>query len=190
MQGVFRNDEKITALIVTIFLLFSGLTGCGKEGNLAVSTDVDKARSQFLLEPANRQTGAPYRVAVVDVDPYEPASQVFYNFVERLWELGWISLDAMPFGETDEVKEMVAVLAAMELGGLVEFDPELCYYMLYEDMGEIESSLREEAKSEEGLGLILGMGTDPGLFVKDLNLDVPLLVPMAETDPCSQPDLL
>lgn len=174
--------KKMTALIITTFLLFSGLTGCGKEGNVTVSTDGDKARLEFQLEPAGTQTGAPYRIAVVDIDPYEPASQVFYNFVERLWELGWISLDEMPFRETDEVKEMVAVLAAMELGGLVEFDPELCYYMLYENMDEIEASLREETKSEEGLGLILGMGTDPGLFVKDLNLDVPLLVPMA-TDP-------
>ncbi|MDD3169905.1 MAG: hypothetical protein PHC91_10660, partial [Eubacteriales bacterium] len=174
--------KKITALIIIISLLFSGLAGCSKEDNLTVSSDEDKARTEFQLEPADTKTTVPYRIAVVDVDPYEPASQVFYNFVERLRELDWISLEEMPFRETDEVKEMVAALAAMELGGLVEFDPELCYYMLYEDMDEIESSLREAAKSEEGLGLILGMGTDPGLFVKDLNLDVPLLVPMA-TDP-------
>jgi ABC-type uncharacterized transport system substrate-binding protein len=102
--------------------------------------------------------------------------------VERLWKLGWIKLDKMPFGETVEIKEMVRILASMDLGGFVKFDENLCYYMVYDDMGAIETSLRAAADSKEGLGLILGMGTDPGLFVKDMKLNVPLLVPMA-TDP-------
>jgi ABC-type uncharacterized transport system substrate-binding protein len=88
----------------------------------------------------------------------------------------------MPFDETDEIKEMVKVLASTDLGGLVKFDENLCFYMLYDDMDAIKTDLKNAADSEEGLGLILGMGTDPGLFVKDMNLDVPLLVPMA-TDP-------
>ncbi len=135
-----------------------------------------------MLEPPENPEGAPCRIAVVDIDPYEPASQLFYSFVERLWKLGWIELDKMPFGETDEIKEMVKVLASMDLGGRVEFDEGLCFYMLYDDMDGIEASLKEAAGTGEGLGLILGMGTDPGLFVKDMKLDVPLLVPMA-TDP-------
>lgn len=174
--------KRMTAIIITVILVFSGMTGCTSDLQTAAQKNDSDAQPQFLLKPQSTPDGKPYRIAVVDIDPYEPASQLFYNFVERLWETGWISVDKMPIKETDEIKEMVKILASMDLGGRVEFDEQLCYYMLYDDMGEIETSLRDAVKSEEGLGLILGMGTDPGLFVKDMNLDVPLLVPMA-TDP-------
>ena len=173
--------NKITAIIISIILLFSGLSGCGTNMKTSAANGAN-AQSQFILGPAGMQEGAPYRIAVVDIDPYEPASQLFYSFVGRLKELGWINLSEMPFSETDEIKDMVKILASMDLGGLVEFDDDLCYYILYDDKDAIEASLKDAANSEEGLGLILGMGTDPGLFVKDMNLDVPLLVPLA-TDP-------
>ncbi len=174
--------KRITAIIVTAIFLFCGMTGCTSDGKTSADLQSVDTQAQLLLEPNGTSESAPYRIAVVDIDPYEPASQLFYSFVERLWELGWISFDEMPFSESDEIKEMVKVLAAMDLGGLVKFDEDLCYYMLYDDMSAIEASLKNEAKSEEGLGLVLGMGTDPGLFVKEMNLDVPLFVPMA-TDP-------
>ena len=174
--------KRITAIIITVVLLLSGMTGCTSDLQTAADKNDNDTQSHFLLEPKSAQHGKPYRIAVVDIDPYEPASQLFYNFVQRLWQIGWINFDKMPIQETDEIKEMVKVLASMDLGGLVKFDEDLCYYMLYDDMGAIETSLRDAANSNEGLGLILGMGTDPGLFVKDMNLDVPLLVPMA-TDP-------
>jgi ABC-type uncharacterized transport system substrate-binding protein len=174
--------KKVTAIVIAVILLISGMAGCSSDVKTSADASGRNTQSQFLLEPPKAPEGAPFRIAVVDIDPYEPASQLFYNFVERLWKLGWISLNEMPFGETDEIKDMVKVLASMDLGGLVEFDENLCYYMLYDDMAAIETSLKDAANSEEGLGLILGMGTDPGLFVKDMNLDVPLLVPMA-TDP-------
>ncbi|MEL7655096.1 MAG: ABC transporter substrate binding protein [Bacillota bacterium] len=174
--------KRFTAIIITALLLLNGMTGCTSDLQTAADKNESDLQSQFLLEPKSAPDGKPYRIAVVDIDPYEPASQLFYNFVERLWELGWISFDKMPIKETDEIKEMVKVLASMDLGGYVSFDENLCYYMLYDEMGAIEASLKDAAKSDEGLDLILGMGTDPGLFVKDMNLDVPLLVPMA-TDP-------
>ena len=139
-------------------------------------------QSQLLLDPPKVPPSVPYRVAVVDIDPYEPASQLFYNFVDRLLELGWIKLDKMPFDETADIKTMVKALASMDLGGLIKFDDNLCFYMLYDDMDSIQTALKNAADSKEGIGLILGMGTDPGLFVKGMNLNVPLLVPMA-TDP-------
>ena len=139
-------------------------------------------QSQLLLDPPKVSPSVPYRVAVVDIDPYEPASQLFYNFVDRLLELGWIKLDNMPFDETADIKTMVKALASMDLGGLIKFDDNLCFYMLYDDMDSIQTALKNAADSKEGIGLILGMGTDPGLFVKGMNLNVPLLVPMA-TDP-------
>lgn len=174
--------KKFTAIIVAAVLLLFGMTGCTSDLQTAAEMHEEDTQSRFQLEPNGAADGKPWRIAVVDIDPYEPASQLFYHFVQRLWELGWIGFEKMPIQETEEIKEMVRVLASMDLGGLVEFDEDLCYYMLYDDMDGIEASLKNEAKSEEGLDLILGMGTDPGLFVKDMNLDVPLLVPMA-TDP-------
>ncbi len=174
--------KKIPAIILLMVLLFSGMTGCGGDVKSSGAAGTENAQQKFLSEPSGMLEGTPFRIAVVDIDPYEPASQLFYHFVERLWETGWISMEKMPFSESEEIKNMVKVLASMDLGGLVEFDEELCFYMLYDDLDAIEASLRNAADSDEGLGLILGMGTDPGLFVKDMDLEVPLFVPMA-TDP-------
>lgn len=169
-----------TILISILFIIL--LPGCTSHAPASTQIDGETTSSQFLLTPHAAPDGKPYRIAVVDIDPYAPSSQFFYHYIMRLQELGWIRDGEIPISEEDAIDEMIAVLADMDLGSLITFENDLCFYMLYEDSEFIEAALQKEAESAEGLDLILAMGTDPGLFVKSLELDVTMLDPMA-TDP-------
>lgn len=173
--------RSLAFLLITLLMFLTA--GCDSAAPAGVNADVQGiAASDLILTPQAAPDRNPYRIAVVDMDPYLPSSQFFYSYVMRLWELGWIQADQIPIDEYLSIDEMVAVLADMDLGGLITFEKELCFYTLYDELDLIEARLIEAAESEDGLDLILAMGTDPGLFVKELALGVPMLDPMA-TDP-------
>lgn len=177
--------STLTRLLVFLLITLLALLTAGCDSAVPAGADVDGsaiAASDLILTPQAATDGNPYRIAVVDMDPYAPSSQFFYSYVMRLWELGWIQADQIPIEEYLSIDEMVAVLADMDLGGLITFEKDLCFYLLYDELDLIEDRLIEAAESEDGLDLILAMGTDPGLFVKELGLGVPMLDPMA-TDP-------
>ena len=181
-KNMKRNSTRFLALLLIMLLIFL-TAGCDSAAPAGVDVDVqENVDSDLILTPQAAPDGNPYRIAVVDLDPYLPSSQFFYSYIMRLWELGWIQADQIPIDESLSIDEMVAVLSDMDLGGLITFEKELCFYLLYDELDLIEDRLLDAAASEDGLDLILAMGTDPGLFVKELGLGVPMLDPMA-TDP-------
>lgn len=173
--------KQIAAIVISVLLLIL-TAGCDLVAPANSQQNGETPSSEFLLSPLAAPDGKPYRIAVVDLDPYAPCSQFFYSYVMRLLELGWIQAAELPISEEDTIQEMMAVLSTMDLGGLITFDKDLCFYMLYEEPAAIEAALRQAAASPEGLDVILAMGTDAGMYVKSLDLDVAMLDPMA-TDP-------
>lgn len=173
---------KRFATILIALLILTLVAGCTSHAPASTQAEAETTSSQFLLTPHAAPDAKPYRIAVVDIDPYAPSSQFFYHYIMRLQELGWIQGGQIPISEENTIDEMIGVLADMDLGGLIAFEEDLCFYMLYEDLEFIEDTLKEETNSADGLDLILAMGTDAGLFVKELGLNVPMLDPMA-TDP-------
>lgn len=136
----------------------------------------------------NLKAGEPKkRLCVVSYDEYIPFSRQLYYILAGLEENGWIKEGSIPF-TADEIEkkkiyidEMYAILEKTDLGPYIEFSPGACYYLAYEDETEIAEDLRKRA-GEGDIDLIITTGTSAGVFVKDLNLKVPM-IDYSATDP-------
>lgn len=170
-------------MAIIIALLLTTLCGCSAPNNSAVDVSGgDTQQSELVLTPQTRPDQGPFRIAVIDIDPYQPASVLFYNLLQRLREEGWIQTDHLPFDQTLDVKAMVEELSKEDIGPYLYFVPEACYYLAYQAEEDIICSLQAQAVSEKGIDLIIAMGTDPGLLAKKMNMNLPVVVTMA-TDP-------
>ncbi len=140
----------------------------------------------FPASPRTREDGGKYRVALVDYDEYLPSSRQFYYILAGLEENGWISEDSLPFSlqqveqENLPIDQMYEALVDADLGPYLEFAEGAFHYLAYED----EEKVREDLTSRAGgdIDLIITSGTSAGVFVKNLNLPVPM-TDYSATDP-------
>ena len=172
-------------LCLTVILMLC-CAGCGNIRNedassAAAETGQKSAEAQYT--PIAQEDGGKLRIGLLDINEYEPASTYLYYVLEGLKEDGWIDYETLPFTTTNmDVVSMMQALSEMDLGPYIEFVGEAAYYMEYESEEEIVQRMQAEIDSEEGLDIILAMGTEPGLFMKEHDLNVNTLVCMA-TDP-------
>lgn len=172
---------------ILCFALLLMMTGCmGSESgsqNVQQGVTVAEQSQQQNLSPVQQPDGGKLRIGLLDINEYEPASIYLYYVVEGLKKEGWITYDTLPFTPTSmDVKAMIQALSEMDLGPYIEFVGDAAYYTDYEEESDIVASMQAHIDSEEGLDIILAMGTDPGLFMKKYDLEVNTLVCMA-TDP-------
>lgn len=160
-------------------------SGCGTEygrkaqkGTAQIEKDTD-----INTEPLPRKEGGKYRIAYVDYDEYLPASRQLYYILKGLREMGWITCEQFPFtAESNSTKEMVEMLAEMDLGEYLEFSAEAFYYLGYEGESKIREELYRHSEEKKDIDLVLVFGTSAGKLVKDLGLSVPM-VDFSATDP-------
>ena len=141
---------------------------------------------QVMTEPHTKEGGGKYRIGLVDYDEYLPSSRQFYYILAGLEENGWIGQGRIPFSlqEVEQgdltIQQMFDSLVDADLGEYIEFPAGAFHYLAYEDEKEVEEDLKERA--EGGLDLIITSGTSAGVFVKNLNLPVPM-TDYSATDP-------
>lgn len=136
-----------------------------------------------VYAPVTRPDGGKWRIGMLDIDEYEPASIYFYYVLQGLKDTGWITFDSLPFDESNmDVKSMMQELSKMDLGPYIEFVGDAVYYLGYEEAADIAADMRAQIESAKGLDIVLAMGTDPGLFMQKYDMQVNTLVCMA-TDP-------
>ena len=68
-----------------------------------------------------------------------------------------------------------------DLGPYLEFSEGACYYLAYENEDDIAADLERRMK-EGDIDLIITTGTSAGVFVKNLNPEVPM-IDFSATDP-------
>lgn len=169
---------------LALLLTATGCTDGGAEGQTSqTGVTVAQESEEEEYAPALQPDGGKLRIGLLDINEYEPASIYLYYVLEGLKKEGWLTYDSLPFTSTSmDVVAMMQALSEMDLGPYIEFVGDAAYYTDYQDEDEIVASMQEHIQSEEGLDIILAMGTDPGLFMKAHDLDVNTLVCMA-TDP-------
>lgn len=149
----------------------------------SAAAEAGQKSAEAQYTPIAQEDGGKLRIGLLDINEYEPASTYLYYVLEGLKEDGWIDYETLPFTTTNmDVVSMMQALSEMDLGPYIEFVGEAAYYMEYESEEEIVQRMQAEIDSEEGLDIILAMGTEPGLFMKEHDLNVNTLVCMA-TDP-------
>ncbi|MGI5883637.1 MAG: ABC transporter substrate binding protein [Candidatus Spyradocola sp.] len=182
-----RVVGRVLSLLLCMVLVV-GLCACtsgsvsGQEASVGVTVDGQGQEASY--PPTLQEDGGKLRIGLLDINEYEPASIYLYYVIQGLKNEGWIEFDTLPFTETSmDVVAMVQALSEMDLGPYVEFVGDAAYYSEYQSEEEIVASMQAHIDSEEGLDIILAMGTDPGLFMqRHSDLDVNVLVCMA-TDP-------
>ena len=134
-------------------------------------------------KPCTKEDGGKHRIAFVDYDEYMPASRQFYYILAGLEEKGWIRKGSLPFTIEDidtsqmSTKEMYAALEKADLGEYIEFAEDGFAFLGYDDQKAVAEKYKTRAGKD--IDLVLTFGTAGGLFVKELNLPVPMVVDVA-----------
>ena len=174
---IFCKKTWVTLLLLTVSVLC--FSGCGQENVRTVS--IPERENPFDLTPVKKKNGEPFTIGVMDLAPPIESSYLWLKgLAEGLQFEGYIPERVDLTKAPDDFYGYYDYLLAQDLGEYIAFDEKL--YML--DDGEDEANAeRIKSRSSSGeLDVMAVTGTDPGLFLKGLDLDIPLLVSFA-TDP-------
>ena len=198
----FRKAGPVVCMIIGLSLLLALTLPAGwaraeeageetaREESLSVSDDSDYGADVSSAEetaPAMKKGDPRKRLCVVSYDEYIPFSRQLYYILAGLEEAGWITEGSISFTvekiekEKMYVDEMYRILQETNLGPFIEFSPGACYYLAYEEEDEIAADLEKRVR-EGDIDLVIATGTSAGVFVKGLNLEVPM-IDFSATDP-------
>jgi ABC-type uncharacterized transport system substrate-binding protein len=131
-------------------------------------------------QPIKKADGSKFRIAYIDIDPYNPTFRLLYYAIESLKADGWISYTELPYDPEKDVDSqgLINWLIDNAESEYIEFVREANYYTYFnpELEAEIKESLISLATSEPGIDVIVAMGTGPSALAKELNLNIPILM--------------
>ena len=175
---------KIIALIMTTVLIMS--VGLGNTAYAAKTDEAEAQENEISTEPVTRADGGKFRIAYIDYDEYLVASRQVYYILSGLQELGWIKENGIPFTLKEieqknmSTRDMYAILQETDLGPYIEFVKDGFFYLGYDDRNKVASALKSRAGKD--IDMIITFGTSAGIFVKELNLPIPMM-DFSATDP-------
>lgn len=165
--------------------LFLGATGCSKtSGTGGTVTDItlpDGSRVQNTAReclPVKREDGRKFKMAYVDIDPYNETFRMLYYVIESLKADGWIDYDELPYDpETDSNSlAMMNWLADNATSEYMVFDKDVHFYTTVSSEEEIYEGLKDHIEVKKDVDLILSMGTSPSRMLEEFDFDIPLLM--------------
>ena len=174
-KGIGR---MLLALLAAAVLLVSGLA--------SVCAAAEEALPEAEVQPHTRPDGGKYRLAYIDYDEYLPSSRQLCYILQGLEEKGWISEGSIPFTIAEiNAKELTVDilyqrLVEADLGPYIAFAEGAFHFLGYEESDVIAQDLQSRAGTE--IDLVITFGTSAGVFVKSLNLPIPM-VDFSATDP-------
>ena len=181
IKNIFRT---ILSVIAAAALCIS-FAGCSNEiGGQGTVVDVNQPGAEDggsvtrAYQPKKKDNGGKYKMAYVDIDPYNETFRMLYYVIESLKADGWITYDELPYDpETDaDSLAMMNWLADNAQSDYIEFDKTAFYYTTVSTEEEIHESLRQHIEVDKDIDLIFAMGTSPSLMIQKFNFDVPLLM--------------
>ena len=179
-EGLSMKKRKAKKALLTLLLALIMLAA------LPFPAAFADGEAEVGNEPHTRPDGGKYRIAYIDYDEYLPASRQLYYILAGLEELGWIYSGRLPFtieeieSSSMTTRDMVTRLSKTDLGPYLSFDDDDFFYLAYDNPETIAGSLT--ARAEKDFDLVITFGTSAGVFVKDLNLPVPMF-DFSATDP-------
>lgn len=179
----------LAAAVMTGALLL--VSGCGRLNNalgeiVSVQTNNDAEGNSAGREykPIKKANGEKFKLAYVDIDPYNETFRMLYYLIESLKDDGWVTYDTLPFDpETDsDSLALMNWLADNAQSDYMEFDKTAHYYTTVQTEQEIYDSLKQHIEVDKDIDAILTMGTSPSQMVENFGFDIPVLM-YAVSDP-------
>lgn len=181
--------KKAAAAILSLAMC-AGLCGCSGQGsenstieNVASADNSVGSVSRAYL-PLKREDGRKFKMAFVDIDPYNETFRMMYYVIESLKADGWLTYDNMPFDpNTDaDTLEMMNWLADNAESEYMEFDKDVHFYTTVSTEEQIYETLKEHIEVKKDVDLVLTLGTSPAIMLQKFDFDIPLLM-YAVSDP-------
>lgn len=170
--------QKTLLLILPLFIIIQ--TGCGSnlpvmDDNIA-SQEQQPAAQQYL--PVKKADGSKFKIAYVDINPYNVIFKELFYLVESLKTNGWLSYEYLPFDpEIDsDSQALINWLAENAESEYLTFDKTANYYTSTTSNEEIYKSLKQHIEVNKDIDLILAMGTSVSAMLQDFGFDIPLLM--------------
>lgn len=181
--------KKTAAMFCTLAICI-GMCSCsgdsGSSGEMKEVLSPNNSANSIIRNylPIKRSDGRKFKMACVDIDPYNETFRMMYYVIESLKADGWINYDKLPFDpETDiDTMAMMDWLADNAESEYMEFDKELHYYTTVSSEDTIRESLKEHIEVKKDVDLILSLGTAPSVMLESFGFDIPLLM-YAVSDP-------
>lgn len=128
--------------------------------------------------PTKKADGSKFKIAYVDIDPYNEIFKMLYYVIENLKSDGWITYDTLPFDPDvdSDSKALVDWLADNAESEYLEFDKTANYYTTVSTEDEIYESLKQHIEVDNDIDIILAMGSSVSKMIQDFGFDVPLLM--------------
>ncbi|MGN0650195.1 MAG: ABC transporter substrate binding protein [Oscillospiraceae bacterium] len=178
-----RGILKRTAAAILAAVAVTSFSGCNNytAGNGEI-VDVEQPESGSTTTtraylPCKKEGGGKFRIAYVDIDPYNPTFRMTYYAIESLKDLGWLTYDELPFDpETDsDSLALVNWLADNAQSEYLEFSKDTNFFTIYSTEDEIYQSLKQNIDNGK-IDIILCMATSVSQMVESFNFDVPVLM--------------
>ncbi len=182
--------KKVLSIVATAALCMS-FAGCDNS-MLTGDTFVDVKQPGTegggsvtrAYQPTKKADGSKFKLAYVDIDPYNETFRMLYYVIESLKADGWIDYEKLPFNPETDADSLALMnwLADNAKSEYIEFDKTAFYYTTVNTEEEIHQSLIDHIEVKNDIDAILTMGTSPSVMVQKFNFDVPVLM-YAVSDP-------
>lgn len=181
--------KKAAAIIMSLAVCVA-MGGCSEQStdNTTVGDVVSAGSSTGSItrayQPIKREDGRKFKMAFVDIDPYNETFRMMYYIIESLKADGWLTYEDMPFDpNTDsDTLQMMNWLADNAQSEYMTFDKDVHFYTTVSTEEQIHDTLKEHIEVKKDVDLVLTLGTSPALMLQKFDFDIPLLM-YAVSDP-------
>ena len=167
-------------LVLAVFLIFASCLPASQDVTNVESAEVAEAETVSVGDdrpsgPVKKANGGKFVVGFIDLDPYPYTAKLLFDVIEGLKADGWISYDTLPFDkENVDAKELIAYLAAQDLGPYLAFSKDMNYYYAIDDMEQITSGFEEHAQKGD-VDLMLAWETSSAKFALQYKDKIPVV---------------
>ncbi|GEM_PF-4099115 len=166
-------------VIALIILLAAGMCSCEKNEDITIKAD--KTADYYYNEPCTKKDGTAFQIAVFDEGPPIESSYLWLKgMVEKLQNIGYLDKNIDFSQAPDDFDGYYEYLVEHNDGKYVKFLDEP-YYVGGDEDEQIGAEITAKIKKGE-IDVIAATGTLPGVFLKELGIEIPFLVSMA-SDP-------
>lgn len=179
----FRGLIKCIAAAVCAAVAITSLSGCNNyttAGGELVAVEQPESGSTTTTRaylPCKKEGGGKFRIAYVDIDPYNPTFRMTYYAIENLKDLGWLTYDELPFDPETDADSLALVnwIADNAQSEYLEFSKDTNFFTISSTEEEIYQGLKQNIDNGK-VDIILCMATSVSQMIQSFNFDVPILM--------------
>lgn len=152
---------------VALALALAALAGCSAQTQTGQGQDVGEleigsqsvGEDGFPSAPTTKADGSKFRIAFVDLDPYDYTTQIIYHLLEGLKSDGWLEYDELPDPDESDARALITYLAENGAGPYIEFVADASYYTLIDGEDVARAGLDQHIRVNHDIDMLWACST-------------------------------